>query len=87
MRLLNAKGEILYEKPKDQMLFLVLGSNMSRYLEQILLGVHSGGTRIALSNTENLESLKRIPALEGIAKVLTEYSGVVIELSPTFALQ
>ena len=87
LRLLNAKGEILYEKSKDQMLFLVLGSNMSRYLEQILLGVRSGGTRIALSNTENLESLKRIPALEGIAKVLTEYSGVVIELSPTFALQ
>ena len=87
LRLLNAKGEILYEKQKEQILYLVLGSNMSRYLEQILLGVHSGGTRIALSNTENLESLKRIPALEGIAKVLTEYSGVVIELSPTFALQ
>ena len=87
LRLLNAKGEILFEKPKDQIIYLILGSNVSKYLEQILLGVHSGGTRIALSSTENLETLKRIPALKGIEKILNEYSGVVIELSPTFALQ
>ncbi len=87
LKLLNAKGDILYEKPKNQILYLMLGSNTSKYLEQILLGVHSGGTRIALSGTENLETLKRVPALKGIEKILNEYRGVVIELSPTLVSQ
>jgi FKBP-type peptidyl-prolyl cis-trans isomerase 2 len=87
LKLLNSKGEILYEKPKDQILYLILGSNMSKYLEQVLLGMRFGGTRIALSNTENLQTLKKIPALNGIEKILNEYSGVVIELSATLAMQ
>lgn len=87
LKLLNAKGEILYEKPKDRDLLLILGSNMSKYLEQILIGSYIGGKRVALSNTENLETLKRIPALFGAEKIINEYSGLVLELSPKLGLK
>ena len=82
IRVLNASGDILYKKPKDKKVYLIVGSGTAPYIEQIILNARNDGKRIAFVKTKFLEDLKKNPYLLGLEKVLNENESVILELSP-----